>query len=57
MSDFSFDPVRFPNDRWRTGFIAVLPMADGRAWTLHRLTFGRVRITIVEDQFSMGEHW
>jgi len=52
-----FDSARFPDDRWLEGVTAALPMADGRAWCLIPLTFGRLRIVIAEDQFSMGEHW
>jgi hypothetical protein len=51
-----YDPHRFPHGA-PEGFVDVRPMADGRAWGLHRLTFGRLRITIMPDQFSMGEHW
>ena len=53
----NYDPDRFPDDSWQEGVLAAQPMADGRAWCLIPLTFGRVRIVIAEDQFSMGEHW
>ena len=53
----TFDPIRFPDDTWQEGFIAVQPMDDGRAWCLMPLTFGRVRLVIAEDWCSMGEHW
>lgn len=53
----TFDPERFPTDEWLEGMIAARPMADGRAWCLIPLTFGRLRIVIAPDEFSMGEHW
>ena len=50
-----YDQARFP--RGAPDALRTRPMADGRAWTLHPLTLGRLRITIQEDQYSMGEHW
>lgn len=50
---------RFPDD-WdptNEGYLAGRPMADGRYWCLMPLTFGRNRIVIAEDQFTVGEHW
>jgi hypothetical protein len=53
------DRQRFP-EGWNPiddGYIAGRPMDDGRWWCLMPLTFGRNRIVIAEDQFSVGEHW
>ena len=50
---------RFP-DGWDPkdeGYIAGVPMDDGRWWCLMPLWGNRVRIVIAEDQFTAGEHW
>jgi hypothetical protein len=50
---------RFPRgfDAAEQGYERVTPMPDGRMWALLRITFGRLRIVIVEDEFTAGEHW
>jgi hypothetical protein len=52
-----YDPQHFPDDSWQEGILLHRPMADGRAWCMIPLVGGRVRIVIVPDRFSMGEHW
>ena len=50
---------RFPAD-WdpkANGYLAGVPMPDGRYWCLLLLTFGRLRIVIAEDRWTAGEHW
>lgn len=50
---------RFPDD-WdpkAEGYIAGMPMEDGRWWCLAPLSLGRVRIVIAEDEYTAGEHW
>jgi hypothetical protein len=39
------------------GYLLGIPMEDGRWWCLLPLWGGRLRIVIVEDIFSAGEHW
>lgn len=50
---------RFPDgfDAHSNGYLRAEPMPDGRMWALLRITFGRLRIVIVEDWFTAGEHW
>lgn len=32
-------------------------MRDGRLWALAPLALGRLRIVIIEDEWTAGEHW
>lgn len=50
---------RFPRgfDEVANGYVATRPMADGRLWGLLRITFGRLRIVVIEDEWSAGEHY
>ena len=44
---------------WRDGYLATRPLGEGEfpALALMPLTFGRLRVVVVPDEFSAGEHY
>ena len=59
MIDTAEQQRRFPNGvgDWAVGYMALKPMEDGRFLVLMTLALNRARVSIAEDEWSLGEGW
>ena len=44
-------------DDWTKQYEHIKPLDDGTYVVMFPITFGRLRIAIALDEWSLGEHW
>ena len=42
---------------WTEQYEHIKPLDDGTYLVMFPITFGRLRLAIAQDEWSLGEHW